>query len=47
VQVALAGDIGADLIASMPERDFVADPLSPGDRVAVSWSYGDAHELSH
>jgi putative spermidine/putrescine transport system ATP-binding protein len=47
VQVALAGDIGADLIASMPERDFFADPLRPGDRVAVSWSDGDAHELSH
>jgi putative spermidine/putrescine transport system ATP-binding protein len=46
VQVGLAGDIAPDLVASLPEQDFFADPLSPGDRVAVSWTDSDAHTLS-
>jgi putative spermidine/putrescine transport system ATP-binding protein len=46
VQVGLAGEIAPDLVASLPEQDFLADPLNPGDRVAVSWTEGDAHKLS-
>jgi hypothetical protein len=29
----------------MPEQDFFADPMAPGDRVSVSWVEGDAHRL--
>jgi putative spermidine/putrescine transport system ATP-binding protein len=46
VEVGLAGDIAPDLVATVPERDFFADPVSPGDRVAISWADGDAHRLS-
>jgi putative spermidine/putrescine transport system ATP-binding protein len=46
VQVGLAGEIAPDLVASLPEQDFFADPLNPGDQVAVSWADGDAHKLS-
>ncbi len=46
VELALASDIAADLVASVPEDTYFADPISPGDRVAVSWSDGDAHRLS-
>ena len=42
----ILGDIAPDLVASLPEQDFFADPLNPGDQVAVSWTDGDAHTLS-
>jgi putative spermidine/putrescine transport system ATP-binding protein len=45
VQIGLTSDIAPDLVASVPERVFFADQLSPGDRVAVSWSEDDAHKL--
>jgi putative spermidine/putrescine transport system ATP-binding protein len=46
VELALASEIAADLVASVPEDTYFADPICPGDRVAVSWSDGDAHRLS-
>jgi putative spermidine/putrescine transport system ATP-binding protein len=46
VELGLASEMAADLVASVPEDTYFADPISPGDRVAVSWSDGDAHRLS-
>jgi putative spermidine/putrescine transport system ATP-binding protein len=46
VQLGLAADIAPDLSVSLPERDFFADPMVPGDRVSVSWLEADAHRLS-
>jgi len=46
VELGLASEIAADLVASVPEHAYFADPISPGDRVAVSWTDGDAHRLS-
>jgi putative spermidine/putrescine transport system ATP-binding protein len=46
VAVGLNSDVAPDLVASLPEHAFFADPVSPGDRVAVSWSEADAHRLS-
>jgi len=45
VQLSLAAEIAPDLSVSMPEQDFFADPMAPGDRVSVSWVEGDAHRL--
>jgi putative spermidine/putrescine transport system ATP-binding protein len=46
VAVGLNSDVAPDLVASLPEQAFFADPMSPGDRVAVSWSEADAHRLA-
>jgi putative spermidine/putrescine transport system ATP-binding protein len=45
VEIGLVSDVASDLVASVPERVFFTDQLSPGDRVAVSWSKDDAHKL--
>ena len=47
VQLGLTSEIAPDLVACVPEQAFFADPIGPGDRVAVSWSDSDAHRLSH
>jgi putative spermidine/putrescine transport system ATP-binding protein len=46
VQLGLTAEIAPDLSVSLPERDFFADPMVPGDRVSVSWLEADAHRLS-
>jgi putative spermidine/putrescine transport system ATP-binding protein len=46
VQLGLTAEIAADLIATVPEQDFFADPVGPGDAVAVSWRDEDAHRLA-
>jgi putative spermidine/putrescine transport system ATP-binding protein len=46
VQLGLTSEIAPDLVASVPEHTYFADPISPGDRVAVSWRDSDAHRLS-
>jgi putative spermidine/putrescine transport system ATP-binding protein len=46
VQIGLAAEFAPDLVASQPEQEFFADPVNPGDRVAVSWTDGDAHTLA-
>jgi putative spermidine/putrescine transport system ATP-binding protein len=46
VQLGLASDASADLLAVLPEEAFFADPINPGDRVSVSWSERDAHRLA-
>jgi putative spermidine/putrescine transport system ATP-binding protein len=46
VQLGLASDAVSDLIATVPEEAFFADPLNPGDRVSVSWRATDAHRLA-
>jgi putative spermidine/putrescine transport system ATP-binding protein len=46
VQLGLASDAAFELIATVPEEAFFADPLNPGDRVAVSWRPADAHRLA-
>jgi putative spermidine/putrescine transport system ATP-binding protein len=45
VQIGLTSDIAPELVATVPERIFFADQLSPGDQVAVSWSEDDAYRL--
>jgi putative spermidine/putrescine transport system ATP-binding protein len=45
VQLSLAAEIAPDLSVCVPEPDFFADPMVPGDRVSVSWVEGDAHRL--
>jgi hypothetical protein len=45
VQIGLTSDIAPELVATVPERIFFADQLSPGDQVAVSWSEDDAYQL--
>jgi putative spermidine/putrescine transport system ATP-binding protein len=47
VQLGLASDAANDLIATVPEEKFFADPLNPGDRVSVSWRSTDAHRLAN
>ena len=46
VQLGLVSDSAADLIATVPDEAFFADPLNPGDRVALSWRPADAHRLA-
>jgi putative spermidine/putrescine transport system ATP-binding protein len=46
VQLGLASDAASDLVATVPEEAFFADPLSPGDKVSVSWRSADAHRLA-
>jgi putative spermidine/putrescine transport system ATP-binding protein len=47
VAIGLSSEIAPDLVASIPEHSYFADPIGPGDRVAVSWTDSDAHRLSH
>jgi len=46
VAVGLNSEVAPDLVASLPEQAFFADPMSLGDRVAVSWNDGDAQRLA-
>jgi putative spermidine/putrescine transport system ATP-binding protein len=46
VQLGLASDAAPDLIATLPDETFFADPLNPGDRVALTWRPADAHRLA-
>ncbi|HXE70019.1 MAG TPA: ABC transporter ATP-binding protein [Hyphomicrobiaceae bacterium] len=46
VEVGLSSEVAPDLVASLPEQTYFADPIGPGDRVAVSWTDSDAHRLS-
>jgi putative spermidine/putrescine transport system ATP-binding protein len=46
VEIGLAGETTGDLVASVREEDFFADPIAPGDKVAISWADRDAHKLS-
>jgi putative spermidine/putrescine transport system ATP-binding protein len=46
VQLGLTSELAPDLVACVPEHIYFADPIGPGDRVAVSWSDSDAHRLS-
>jgi len=45
VHVAFGCDLAPDMLAWLPEADFFADPVAPGDRVAVAWGEGDVHPL--
>jgi putative spermidine/putrescine transport system ATP-binding protein len=40
------GDDAPELIATVPERDFFANPIQPGERVVASWMPNDAHKLA-
>jgi len=46
VEIGLSSEVASDLVVSIPEHTYFADPIGPGDRVAVSWTDGDAHRLS-
>ncbi|KAB2847918.1 MAG: ABC transporter ATP-binding protein [Hyphomicrobiaceae bacterium] len=45
VQLGIETGKAGELVALLPDDRFHADPLSPGDRVALSWSQADAHRL--
>jgi putative spermidine/putrescine transport system ATP-binding protein len=45
VQVGLAADFAPELTANLSEAVFDAEPLNPGDTVAVSWNEADIHRL--
>ena len=45
VHVAFACDLAPDMLAWLPEAAFFADPVAPGDRVAVGWADTDIHPL--
>jgi putative spermidine/putrescine transport system ATP-binding protein len=45
VHVAFACDLAPDMLAWLPEAAFFADPVAPGDRVAVGWADQDIHPL--
>jgi putative spermidine/putrescine transport system ATP-binding protein len=46
VQVGLDADFASDLTVQLAEARFDAEPLAPGDAVAVSWAASDVHRLS-
>jgi putative spermidine/putrescine transport system ATP-binding protein len=45
VQIGLAADFAPELTANLSEAAFDAEPLNPGDTVAVSWNEADIHRL--
>ena len=45
VHVAFACELAPDMLAWLPEAAFFADPVAPGDRVAVAWADQDIHPL--
>jgi putative spermidine/putrescine transport system ATP-binding protein len=47
VSVVLAGAIGGELTALVPEADFYAAPFGVGDPVIASWAPADLHRLAH
>jgi len=46
VHVAFGCDLAPDMLAWLPEAAFFADPVAPGDRIAVAWADADIHPLS-
>jgi putative spermidine/putrescine transport system ATP-binding protein len=46
VRVALATDGGEEASALLPDNDFYARPVSPGDAATLMWSERDAHVLT-
>ena len=46
VRVALAIDGGEEASALLPDNDYYARPLSPGDAATLMWSERDAHVLA-
>jgi putative spermidine/putrescine transport system ATP-binding protein len=47
VSVVLAGAIGGELTALVPEAEFYAAPFGVGDPVIASWAPADLHRLAH
>ncbi|MGF6228907.1 putative spermidine/putrescine transport system ATP-binding protein [Inquilinus ginsengisoli] len=45
VHVAFACALAPDMLAWLPEAAFFADPVAPGDRIAVAWADQDIHPL--
>ena len=45
VRVALPTDAGEEASALLPDSDFYARPMSPGDTATLMWSERDAHAL--
>ena len=46
VRVALATDGGEEASALLPDRDFYARPVEPGDAATLMWSEREAHVLA-
>jgi putative spermidine/putrescine transport system ATP-binding protein len=46
VQIGLEAAFARDLTANLSEAAFDAEPLNPGDTVAVSWNEADVHRLA-
>ncbi|MFT4171056.1 MAG: ABC transporter ATP-binding protein [Rhodocyclaceae bacterium] len=46
VQLALENAHVPDLTANVPEADYYASPIVPGEAVYVSWNAADAHRLA-
>ena len=46
VRVALTTDRGDEAAALLPDGDFYARPVEPGDPATLSWSERDAHILA-
>ena len=46
VRVALATDGGEEASALLPDGDFYARPVEPGDAATLVWSERDAHVLA-
>lgn len=45
VRVAMATDPGSEASALVPDRDFYAEPVSPGDAATPVWAEQNAHAL--
>ena len=45
VRVAMMTDLGPEAAALMPDRDFYADPVGPGDPATLIWAERDAHVM--
>ena len=46
VRVALATDSGEEASALLPDGDYYACPVEPGDPATLVWSDRDAHVLA-
>ena len=42
----MATDPGSEASALVPDREFYAHPVAPGDPATLIWSEQDAHALS-
>jgi hypothetical protein len=47
VRVALATEGGDEASALMPDAEFYAHPVQPGDTANLIWSYQDVHMLAN